>query len=98
MFLNRKNRWENWDYNERGYYFITIVTKNRICWFDKYGKIAFDCWNDIPDHFPECKLDEFVMMPNHFHDRVIRNDWEEFLIKRYIKNNPRNWNKDSLAA
>lgn len=31
------------------------------------GKIADQCWKDIPDHFPHVELDEFVIMPNHIH-------------------------------
>jgi REP element-mobilizing transposase RayT len=25
------------------------------------------CWNDLPNHYPNVELDEFVMMPNHVH-------------------------------
>jgi REP element-mobilizing transposase RayT len=31
------------------------------------GKIARNCWLEIPDHFSFVKLDEFVVMPDHFH-------------------------------
>ncbi len=29
-----------------------------------------------------------------YHDRIIRNDRELFFIRRYIKNNPMNWQRD----
>lgn len=31
------------------------------------GEMAFQCWMDIPKHFPFVKLDAFVVMPNHVH-------------------------------
>lgn len=58
-------------------YFVTIVTHQRQCLFGEIvngkiklndgGKIAEQCWNDIPKHFPNTIMDEFVIMPNHIH-------------------------------
>ena len=31
------------------------------------GKYAWDCWYEIPDHFPFVELINFVVMPNHIH-------------------------------
>jgi len=31
------------------------------------GRIAFDCWREIPEHFAHVELDAFVIMPNHVH-------------------------------
>lgn len=31
------------------------------------GKVAKQCWLDIPSHFPHAYLHEFVIMPNHIH-------------------------------
>ncbi len=31
------------------------------------GKIAEECWMQIPEHFPDVLLHEFVLMPNHMH-------------------------------
>ncbi len=31
------------------------------------GKIAHACWLEIPDHFPNAVLHEFIIMPNHVH-------------------------------
>jgi REP element-mobilizing transposase RayT len=33
----------------------------------KSGEIAQDFWLEIPSHFPEVILHEFVVMPNHIH-------------------------------
>ena len=35
------------------------------------GRVAHQCWVDIPDHFPFVKLGAFVVMPNHVHGIVI---------------------------
>jgi len=35
------------------------------------GKIAEKCWLEIPNHFPEVRLDEFVIMPNHVHGIIV---------------------------
>ncbi len=31
------------------------------------GQIAENCWREIPSHFENVRLDEFVIMPNHIH-------------------------------
>jgi REP element-mobilizing transposase RayT len=67
----------NWDYSTPGIYFITICTVHHNNFFgkvidnkialSKMGTIANQCLVDIPKHFPEIKLLEFVVMPNHVH-------------------------------
>jgi REP element-mobilizing transposase RayT len=37
------------------------------------GIIAEKFWREIPDHFPNIKLDEFIIMPNHIHGILIIN-------------------------
>ncbi|MFA5696718.1 MAG: hypothetical protein WC917_04770, partial [Bacilli bacterium] len=32
---------------------------------NEIGKIAHNLWLDIPNHYPNVKLDYFVIMPNH---------------------------------
>jgi putative transposase len=39
-----------------------------------YGKIADECWRDIPKHFPNVELGGYVIMPNHIHGTIIIND------------------------
>jgi REP element-mobilizing transposase RayT len=31
------------------------------------GQLAYQFWNEIPDHFPSIELGNFVIMPNHVH-------------------------------
>jgi len=76
----RSIRLKGYDYSQTGAYFVTICTKNRECLFgeivngkiklDDGGKIAEQCWIDIPKHFPNAIMDEFVIIPNHIHGIV----------------------------
>ena len=73
-------RLPGWDYSADGYYFVTICVKNRECIFgdikngmmglNELGCIAHRFFNDIPNHFNNVILDEFVIMPNHVHGIV----------------------------
>jgi len=80
MYLGKDrklNRWTGYDYNTPGWYFITICTKDRVEYFGKvendkmilnrWGEMAQNFWQDLPRHFTNCKLDDFVVMPNHIH-------------------------------
>jgi putative transposase len=74
-------RIKEWNYSNDGWYFVTICTNNRICYFgeidnelmhlSEMGKIVQDYWFEIPKHFPNVKLDEFIVMPNHIHGIII---------------------------
>lgn len=79
---NRKDlRLHQYDYSQPGYYFITICTKDRIHHFGEIigdeiklsplGKIADLLWHEIPKHFHNIELDEYIVMPNHIHGIVI---------------------------
>lgn len=42
---------------------------------NKCGEIAVQCWREIPQHFPNTILHEYVIMPNHLHGIIeITND------------------------
>ena len=76
----RSIRLKGYDYSQSGLYFITICCENRECRFGKIendkmilneaGKIADDCWLEIPGHFPNAILHEHIVMPNHVHGIV----------------------------
>ena len=38
-----------------------------------FGRIARECWRDIPVHFDPVNLGAYVIMPNHVHGIVIIN-------------------------
>ncbi|MBN2129638.1 MAG: hypothetical protein JW741_09080 [Sedimentisphaerales bacterium] len=31
------------------------------------GRVVAECWRQIPAHFPQVEIDEFIVMPNHVH-------------------------------
>jgi putative transposase len=77
-------RLKNFDYSSEGAYFVTICVKNRECIFgeilngeinlSEIGQIAYKNWNEIPTHFKNVEIDEFVIMPNHLHGIIIINE------------------------
>jgi putative transposase len=69
----RTTRLQGYDYSQEGAYFVTICTQLRELYFDtpSVRQIAEHCWIDIPNHFPNVELDEWVIMPNHLHGVVL---------------------------
>lgn len=78
---NRRSiRLKGYDYSREGLYFITICTNNRAHLFgfiynqqlqlSTIGNIVQKCWEEIPIHFPNVILHEYVIMPNHIHGIV----------------------------
>ncbi|WP_114779340.1 transposase [Botryobacter ruber] len=77
----RSIRLRGYDYSQAGLYFITICTHERGCLFGEIimqdmqyvmilndaGKIAQEYWLQIPNHFPNTILHEYIIMPNHVH-------------------------------
>lgn len=162
---NRKNiRLRNYDYSQSGYYFVTICTKNRVCYLgdivngemhlNESGDIVDRCLKDLKYHFPNSDVDYYCIMPNHIHaiiiintdvenayaenthacslrrdkqllpvivgsfksavsklihrvdgndvfkwqksyyERIIRNEYELYEIRKYVQLNPTNWKSD----
>ncbi|TKJ38450.1 transposase [candidate division LCP-89 bacterium B3_LCP] len=79
-------RLRNRDYGKPGLYFLTICVKDRECvlgevvegemHLSEFGKIVKTCWDDLPNHYPHIKLDDFVVMPNHVHGIIVLTDTE----------------------
>jgi REP element-mobilizing transposase RayT len=83
-------RLQGYDYSKSGLYFITICVQDRKCLFGNIvkeynddpmvlndaGKIANECWLEIPKHFPNAILHEHIIMPNHVHGiiELVKND------------------------
>jgi REP element-mobilizing transposase RayT len=65
------------DYSRPGFYFVTVCSKQKeeilgkivgdSMGLNEYGRIVQECWLALPDHYPSCRLHEFVIMPNHVH-------------------------------
>src|SRR5690554_3448795 len=76
----RSIRLKGYDYSRAGLYFITICCQDRAHLFGRIvngvmklndaGNVASQCWSDIPVHFPNAILHEYVIMPNHIHGIV----------------------------
>ena len=85
-------RMPNWDYGWRGYYFVTICTKGRACYFgeivdkqmilSEMGEVAKSEWLKSPKIRPDMNiaLDEYIIMPNHIHGiiQIGKNEYNKF--------------------
>ncbi|HCY78045.1 MAG TPA: transposase [Ignavibacteriales bacterium] len=79
-------RLPTWDYRNAEYYFITILTKNRKHYFgkvvdgklihSKINNIVIEEWMNTALLRSNIELDEWVLMPNHFHGIMIKNSQE----------------------
>ena len=80
----KRNRLEDYDYSQHGYYFITSCVDNYdncLGDFDgnemklnEYGEIVKQQWLWLSKQYSYVELDEFVVMPNHFHGILIINN------------------------
>jgi putative transposase len=70
-----------WDYGSRGWYFVTICTKDKKCTLgtvsdhkivlSKAGAIADDEMQRIAKHYSNVTIDRFVIMANHVHAIIV---------------------------
>jgi len=77
----RSVRLRGFDYASRGFFFVTICTHKKQRTLGKIinyesqlstvGNIVQECWQAIPEHFSNVRLDEWVIMPNHLHGIVV---------------------------
>jgi len=76
-FHRRSIRMRHYDYGESAHYFVTICSYQRRCVFsdvsdaecilNRLGMLVERCWSELPGHFGNLALDEYVIMPNHLH-------------------------------
>ncbi|MBI4745118.1 MAG: hypothetical protein HY786_00875 [Deltaproteobacteria bacterium] len=76
-------RLEGYDYSNAGAYFVTVCALSRECLFgdvvdgemrlNEYGQVIHAYWQKVSDNFPNVVIDEYVIMPNHFHGIVTIN-------------------------
>ena len=80
-------RWQRYDYNSAGAYFITICTQSRKCILSrivgtgvpdcpqieltKYGEIADRYIKQLSDFYDHISIESYVIMPNHIHILLI---------------------------
>ena len=82
--VRKRNRLRDWDYSIPHWYYVTICTQNHRELFgeivdgkmvlNEYGEIADKYWREIPNHFSDIRLDEYIIMPNHIHGIIIIED------------------------
>ncbi|RWX43633.1 REP element-mobilizing transposase RayT [Candidatus Electrothrix aarhusensis] len=80
----RSIRLQGYDYSRAGAYCITLCTHERECLFgeitdgemhlNNIGRIVADEWLKTPVIRAEIELDEWVVMPNHFHGIMVITD------------------------
>jgi len=74
-------RLKGYDYSQPGAYFVTICTKDRLCLFGEViegrvklndsGQMVGRWWDELSNKFPSVAIDDYVVMPNHFHGILI---------------------------
>jgi putative transposase len=77
----RSHHLADFDYTQAGFYFVTIVTYQRennfgsisegIVNLSRAGLVAQMEWLHLAERFPFVTLDEFIVMPNHFHGILV---------------------------
>ncbi|MGJ3249831.1 MAG: transposase [Elainellaceae cyanobacterium] len=77
----RSIRLSGYDYTSPGAYFITICTHHRERLFGEItngtmqlnplGERVQACWLSLPRQFSRLRLDEYVVMPDHFHGILV---------------------------
>lgn len=77
MQFRKQLRLLHYDYAAAGAYFITLVTRQRLCLFgrmrqaqlipSKTGSVVYQEWLNLSLRVPGLMTDAFVVMPNHLH-------------------------------
>ncbi len=80
----RSIRLQGYDYSQNGAYFITLCAKDRKPIFGKivngemqlspFGVIVRDEWLKTSEMRKNIEMDEFIVMPNHFHGIIVIDD------------------------
>jgi hypothetical protein len=71
--IRRRVRLPDYDYSAPGEHFVTVCCHNRKLCFDfKPAKEMIEkWWFELANKFSSIELDEFVVMPDHFHGILI---------------------------
>ena len=74
-------RLQGYDYSQEGAYFVTICVEHRLHLFGSIqnetmhlnpaGKMIVGWWQKVSEKYPDVELDQWVVMPNHFHGIVV---------------------------
>jgi putative transposase len=77
----RSIRLRGYDYSCPGNYFVTICAHEQLHLFGQIvegemdlndvGQMVQSIWTQMPNHYPNCQVDAFVVMPNHVHGIIV---------------------------
>ena len=69
-------RLPEYDYSQFGYYFITICTQDREMYFanNNIKQMIDNKWQELKNKFLNINLNEYAIMPNHFHGIIVINN------------------------
>jgi hypothetical protein len=80
----RSIRLQGYDYTQSGAYFVTICAYQKQCLFgeivngqmrlNQYGQIVAQTYQWLCQRYPYICLDEWIVMPNHFHGIMVITD------------------------
>ena len=80
----RSIRLKGYDYSQAGFYFVTICCHQRQRLFGKivngvmqlnqYGEIVVETYEWLSYRYTYVHLDEWIVMPNHFHGIIVLTD------------------------
>jgi len=100
QYFRHSARLKNYDYSKGGAYFVTVTVDGEGEIFgkviegkvklNKAGEIIDKVWINLPKQFTNVKLDEFVIMPDHFHGIIILENMKEGLMNQ-ARTMEKNW-------
>lgn len=109
MHTKKNNKLPDFDYSNSTYYFVTICVHeleelfghvDQMMHLNEHGIIVEYAWKNLIYHF-DVRLDEFIVMPNHFHGIIIledTNDQSLFTIIESFKASAAHEIKKSLSS
>lgn len=102
-------RLKGWDYSNPGIYFVTICANEREEVFgtieneqsimNDLGLIADACWKQIPSHFPNASLMDYIIMPDHLHGLIcLANDKNGTIYRASMGENTESFGKPTKGS
>jgi len=80
----RSIRLKDYHYTGKGAYFVTLCVQERVCLYGELiggdmvlnpaGRKVAEIWRELRGRYPQLVLDEYVVMPNHFHGIIVIDD------------------------
>ena len=80
----RSIRLKGYDYSQAGYYFVTICRYRRqrlfgeiidgVMQLNQYGEVVAETYEWLSSRYLYVHLDEWIIMPNHFHGIIVLTD------------------------